>query len=214
MKRTIQEILWCCGVLAGAAFGQGREFGVIGGWGYSPSLTLTGPTGTAQTGFRDGGAVGVYIGDTPYKYLGGEIRYLYRSSTMKLSSGGTTAEFDAHTQIVHMDLLGNLTPSDARIRPFVAAGAGVKLIEGTGTESSFQPLHDLAALTKTRQVLPMGDVGGGVKVSLRRHVRIRFEVRDYLSPRPDKVIAAAPGVQLGGSLMHDILALAALSYTW
>lgn len=214
MKRTVQGVFWGWGLMAAAAFGQSREFGVIGGMGFAPTLTLSGPAGSAQTGFRNGGAVGVFIGQDPYQHLGGEIRYLYRMSDMKLSAGGVSTKFDAHTQIVHMDLLLHARPTEAAIRPFVAFGAGVKLIQGTGTESSFQPLHAFAALTKTLQVQPAGDVGMGVKIRAGRHLRVRFEVRDYISAQPDKVIAAAPGVQLGGGVMHDILGLAALSYTW
>lgn len=213
MKPTIPAILWSCSLLAGTACAQSRELGVIGGYGYAPSLTLTGPAGTAQTGFRAGGVFGVYIAENPYKRLGGEIRYLYRMSDMKLSSGGTNTNFAAHSQIVHMDLLVHFQDSDSRTRSFLAFGAGAKVIQGTGAESSFQPLHQFAALTKTLQVLPTGDFGAGVKLNLRPHLRIRFEARDYISPQPKKVITAAPGVTMGG-MLHDILALAALSYTW
>jgi hypothetical protein len=213
VKPIIHAILWSCSFIAGAAFAQNREFGVIGGYGYAPTLTLTGLSGTAQTGFRNGGAFGVYLAENPYKHLGGEIRYLYRMSDMKLSSGGTSTDFAAHSHIVHMDLLAYFQPPDSRTRAFIAFGAGVKVIQGTGMESSFQPLHQFAALTKTLQALPTGDVGAGVKLSLRHHLRIRFEARDYISPQPGKVITAAPGVRLAG-MLHDILALAALSYTW
>lgn len=213
MKPTIPVILWSCSLLAGTAYAQSREFGVIGGYGYAPSLTLTGPAGTAHAGFRNGGVLGVYIAENPYKHLGGEIRYLYRMSDMKLSSGGTSTDFAAHTQIVHMDLVVPIQDPDSRLRSFIALGAGAKVIQGTGAESSFQPLHQFAALTKTLQVLPTGDIGAGVKLNLRPHLRIRFEARDYISPQPNKVITAAPGVTIGG-MLHDILALAALSYTW
>ena len=213
MKLTIPAILWICSLLAGAARAQTRELGVIGGFGFAPTLTLTGPAGTAQTGFRTGAVFGVYIAENKYKHLGGEIRYLYRMSDMKLSSGGTSTDFAAHTQIVHMDLVVPIQDPDSRLRSFIALGAGAKVIQGTGAESSFQPLHQFAALTKTLQVLPAGDIGAGVKLNLRPHLRIRFEARDYISPQPSKVITAAPGVTMGG-MLHDIVALAALSYTW
>lgn len=214
MTRTVQGFFLSCGLIGAAAFGQSREFGVIGGIGFAPGLTLSGPAGSAQTGFRNGGVVGVFLGQDPYPHLGGEIRYLYRMSDMKLSAGGVSTKFDARTQIVHMDLLLHARPGEAAVRPFVAFGGGVKLIQGTGAEASYQPLHEFAALTKTLQVQPTGDVGIGVKVLAGRHLRVRFEVRDYISAKPDKVIAASPGFQLGGGVMHDILGLAALSVTW
>ena len=86
-------------------------------------------------------------------------------------------------------------------------------MQGTGIESAAQPLSRFAGLTHTLQTLPVADFGAGVKVNLSPHVRLRLEVRDYLSTRPDQVIAPAPAVALKGFL-HDVLGLVALGYTF
>jgi hypothetical protein len=83
----------------------------------------------------------------------------------------------------------------------------------TGVESASQPLARFAALTATHEILPTAGVGVGVKIALKQHVRLRVEVRDYISAAPSGVIAPAHGLSING-ISHDILGLAGLSYTW
>ena len=62
-------------------------------------------------------------------------------------------------------------------------------MEGTGQEAFNQPLGNLAALTATREVLPVGEIGAGVKVRLANHLLLRVQARDYISQAPHEVIA-------------------------
>ena len=80
-------------------------------------------------------------------------------------------------------------------------------------ERAFQPLSQFVLLTKKTEILPLFAVGGGVKVALRDHLNIRFEVRDYLTPSPEKVLVPAPGASIKG-LLHDIVPLVGISYTF
>ena len=210
---------WAC-LLAGAAWGQQPEsgaklweIGAIGGYGYAPRLTVTGPSGSADTGLKNGALVGVFGGNDSYNYWSGEARYLYRYSDLTLSSGGAKVDFGGHTHIVTGDILGHFRPRTARIRPFIGFGGGVKLLKGTGIESAAQPLGRLAALTRTQETLATADVAFGVKVNWRKSFRLRFEVHDYISHSPSKVIAAAPGASLTG-MMNDIQGQVSVSYTW
>ncbi len=200
-------------LLAGAVWAQKWEFGAIGGAGFSPDVTLQSAAGSAATGLKTGPVAGVYVGTDSASHWGGEIRYLYRWSDLKLSSGNTNVDFGGHTHILHFDFLGYLQPEGARVRVFGAFGAGIKVLTGTGQESAAQPLSNFAALTATRENLPVGDAGAGVKFDINPHARMRFEIRDYLSPTPSKVIATAPGVTIGG-VLNDIQALASIGYTW
>jgi hypothetical protein len=70
-----------------------------------------------------------------------------------------------------------------RIEIPVSSG-GIQVVQGAGTESAFQPLSRFAALTATRDILPTAGVGGGLKYSLQKHLRLRIEVRDYISGAP------------------------------
>jgi hypothetical protein len=213
MLRTLKAIVFACCLAVGIAHAQSWEVGAIGGYGFARNLTLNGPAGTATAGLKDGLAVGAFLADEMYEHFSGEFRYLYRESDLNLSSGAATARFDGRTHIVHMDWLAHFQRRESRARIFLAFGGGVKVLQGTGMESAAQPLGRFAGLTHSQQVLPVGDVGLGLKVSLSRHVRFRLEGRDYISTRPDQVIAPAPGVAFRG-VLNDFLALASIGCTW
>jgi hypothetical protein len=200
-------------LVTAGAYAQTWEVGAIGGYGYAPKLTVQAASASANAGLASGGAVGAYGGEDSSKHWGGEARYLYRYSNFNLSSGNTSVSFGGHTHIIEGDLLFYFKPKESRFRPFIAFGGGIKVLQGTGNESASQPLSRFAALTATREVLPTAGIGAGVKIALKQHVRLRIEVRDYISAAPSSVIAPAPGASISG-LSHDILGLAGLSYTW
>jgi hypothetical protein len=199
---------------AGLACAQEWEVGAIGGYGYAPHLTVSNGSASAETGIRSGGVVGVFAGDDMYKFWSGELRYLYRFDDLQLSSGKIKApDFSAHTHIITADFLGHFRPKGSHVRPFIAFGGGAKFMVGSGIESAGQPLGNFAALTATHEILPVADIGGGVKIDLHKNLRLRLEMRDYVSPAPNKVIAPAPGASLGG-VMNDIQGMVAFSLTW
>ena len=148
-----------------------------------------------------------------YNYWSGEANYLYRKSDLKIDGNGRSADLAAHTHIITGDILAHFRPKGASIRPFVSFGGGVKLMVGTGNENPNQPLGSLAALTATNETLPVGEVGAGVKIQLSKMVRLRVQVRDFISRKPQDVIATAPGATLSG-MSNDILATVALGLTW
>jgi Outer membrane protein beta-barrel domain len=208
------KLLLCVAVLSAAsASAQEWEVGVIGGFGFSPDLTVKGPTGNASTGFQNGAVIGAYGGEDMYRYFSGEARYLYRYSDLKLSSNGTSVDFGAHTHIITGDILAHFRPVESRMRPFVAFGGGIEVIQGTGTESAGQPLGNFAALTHTREILPVADVGVGIKYQWTHWIRLRAEVHDYIGSAPSEVIAPAPGASLNG-VRNDILATGSIGFTW
>ena len=188
------------------------EIGASGGFGWTNDLTVSGPAGSATTGLKAGGAVGAWGGEDGDRF-GGEARYLYRFSDFKLSQGSSSVTFGGHEHIAEGAILYNFKPRTAHVRPFFSFGGGLKILIGSGVESAGQPLGKFAALTATREVLPTADAGFGFKVNLKEHLRLRVEVRDYISGAPNKVIAPAPGYSLGG-VMNDITGLAGLSYVW
>ena len=210
--------LTCAAVMlaaAGLANAQGQqwELGAIGGVGFSPDLTVKNATTSASASIRPGLTVGVYAGQEMYRYWSGEATYLYRAGDLRLEGGGKSASFGAHTHLITGDFLAHFRPRGARIRPFVSFGGGVEIMQGSGQESATQPLGNLAALTATREVLPVGEAGAGVKVQLSEHMRLRVQVRDYFSQAPHDVIAPAPGARLSG-IRQDIIGMVALAYTW
>ena len=211
--------LICAAVVfaATAAFANAQgpewELGAIGGVGFSPNMTVKNATISASAGVKPGVTVGVYAGEDMYRYWSGEATYLYRAGDLKLEGSGKSASFGAHTHLITGDFLAHFRPRGARIRPFISFGGGIEVMQGTGQESATQPLGNLAALTATREVLPVGEAGVGVKVQLSKHLRLRVQVRDYFSQAPNDVIAPAPGASLSG-IRQDVIGMGAIAVTW
>ena len=199
--------------MAAAAFGQEWYAGAGGGYGFAPSLTVRGASGSATAGFENGYSVGAFFGADMYNYWSGEVRYLYRQSDLKLESGGASTRFAANTTVLNFDFLWHSRPRESSVRPFVAFGAGMRFLDGTGTESASQPLGRFAGLTHTLESLPAGDAGGGVTVNFHKSWQFRAEVRDYIGPAPQKVIAAAPGATVS-SWLNDIIGTVSIAYSW
>jgi hypothetical protein len=215
-EKMLKGLVWTLVLAAAPAIAQEParwELGVIGGFGYAPSLTVRNSAASASTGFAKGGVIGFYAGEDSYRYWGGEATYLYRMSDLKLSGSGKSVKFGGHTHLITGDFLAHFRPVGSHIRPFISFGGGVEVIQGTGEESAAQPLGNLAALTATREVLPVGEAGAGVKIQLRPHLRLRVQVRDYISAAPNEVIAPAPGAVIHG-FVNDIIGMGTLAWTW
>jgi hypothetical protein len=199
--------------MAPAALAQKWEVGVAGGGSFYTSQTFKNAVGNADAGLSNGLAASAWLGNHSNGMISGELRYDYEHTNLKLASGGTNVSFGAMTNAIHYDVVLHFAPSESHIRPFVAAGAGVKLFTGTGQELESQPLSNIALLTKTSEVKPLVSVGGGVKVSLSPSVQLRLEAHDFLTPFPKNVIAPTPGSTVGGWL-QDFVVMAGLSFSF
>jgi hypothetical protein len=176
------------------------------GYGFYRNVTASSSAGSAKAGFAPGPVFSFVGTDNMYNHLGGEIRYIYSLSDLKLS-GGQTVKFGGESHTFDYNFLLYGTSNDAPVRPFLAGGAGMKLYRGTGTESAFQPLSNIAILTKTHQVEPEVNIGVGIKFKVGKHGLFRVDLRDYMSPFPKDVIApAAPSGKIGGWL-HDFVGM-------
>lgn len=200
-------------VLAAGCLGQGY-IGGAAGYAVAKDLTVSNAAGTATTGFKSGAAVGAFAGHNLYNFLGGELRYLYRFSDLKLSSGGTSITFGGYSHAVHYDLLIFARGREAPVRPFAAVGGGVRYFRGTGVEHAVQPLSSFAILTKTSQVKGLATLGGGVQVKLPGRAFVRVELLDYLSPVPKLVITPVPGAKLSSCWVHDFTPLAGIGFSF
>jgi opacity protein-like surface antigen len=196
---------------APAALAQKWEVGVAGGGNFYTSQTVSNPAGNATAGLANGFALGGWLGSNINNLLGGELRYDYDHSDLKLSSGGTSVSFPGQSNAIHYDLLMHFAPSESPVRPFLAAGAGVKIYSGIGHEQPFQPLSNVALLTQTHDIRPLISVGGGIKFALAKNTQLRVEVHDFLTPFPQTVIAPAEGSKVGGWL-SDFVVMAGLSF--
>ena len=200
-----------CATLAAApvAMAQKWEVGGAVGGSFFTSQTVTNPAGNVDAKFANGLTASAWVGNTTSRW-GGELRYDFRQGDMQLTQGGTKVTFGSQSHAVHYDVVYNAGGVEAKVRPFVAGGAGVILYRGTGTEVVYQPLGNIALLTKTTDLRPLISAGAGIKFHLSSRIDFRVEVHDFMSPFPKEVIAPNFGSKVGGWL-HDIVPMAALS---
>ncbi len=189
--------------LAAAASAQTWEAGALGGFGvYANHPKLTSPSGSAEAGFGDGPVAGAFLIQNLYRYVSGEIRYAWQRGDLSLSSGGRKATFRGDSHAIHYDWLIHTAPPEAKVRPFLAAGAGFKLYRGTGAETVVQPLEEVGLLTRASEWKPLVSVGAGVAWNVAPWARLRLEFRDYMTPFPKRVIEPVAG---GNGWVHDLV---------
>jgi hypothetical protein len=207
MKQFLIVTFFTVCACAPLALAQKWEIGAGVGGDFYTSQTVSNPLGNADASLAKGVAVSGWLGNNTGQVLGGEMRYDFEKADLKLSGQGTSASFGGHTQAFHYDFLFHLAPPEAAVRPFVAAGGGVKVYSGTGTESEVQPLSSAAFLTKTNQIEGLISVGGGLKWTVGQNSLLRLEVHDYLTPFPKNVIAPAAGSKVGGWLQDFVVSV-------
>lgn len=224
MEQQWKAALWTAVVLVAGALAQPAagqkvapeyEIGALGLISDYRSVGVTngaGQTGSVGPGLGVSG--GFVLGQHMSNRWGGEFRYLYSRNELQLTSGSQSASFNSQAHLIHYDVLYYFADPDSRFRPYVAGGGGLKRYQGVGTEDPFQPLSNLALLTKTSENKPMGDFGVGVKFRVTRHAIIRVEFRDYITGVPKEVIAAAPGAKINGGLLHQWAPIFGISWTW
>jgi len=201
-------------VCAPAAMAQKWEVGAgVGGAFYNSQTFSNAVAGNANASLATGVVASAWLGNNSQGRWGGELRYDYENTSLKLSSGSTTASFAGDTQAIHYDVLYHFASQEASVRPFVAAGAGIKVFQGTGKESVYQPLQNIGLLTKTNDLTALVSVGGGVKFNFGSRIQLRLEVHDYMSPFPIKVIAPNQGTKTSGGWLMDFVPMAALGIT-
>lgn len=198
------RIILLLSAAATASFAQQWEFGGMGGGSFLNNVGVTAPAGAATAGFANGAAFGGYVGYNSYKHIGGEIRYTYLPTNLKLSANGNEATFNGNSHAIHYDVVFHTNKRGAPAQFFASVGGGVKIFRGTGTEHATQNLSTFGYLTKTQEFKPMGTFAVGVKVKIAPRVFLRTEVRDYLTAFPKQVIAPPAGVKYG-SLLNDVV---------
>lgn len=198
-------------LLCSAVSAQNWEVGGGVGGSFYTSQDVAAPAGSASAKIQTGLAAGAWVGNNFKGHWSGEVRYEFTTGNLALSSGGTTATFGAHTQQFHYDVMWHATPAESRVRPYVAVGAGIKLYQGIGMQTVYQPLSNFALLTQQQDLTPLLSAGGGVKFLISPHVQLRLDVRDYLTPFPKNVITPNAGAKVGGWL-QEFVPMVGISY--
>ena len=202
-------------LLAPTCLAQNWEVGVMAGGSFYKNVNVTSASGTATTGFKSGAGFSVFLGNNLYRLIGGELRYSYLRNDAKLSGDTGDTGFGSEQHAIAYDFLIHATPVESALRPYVAVGAGVKDFRGTGAERAVQPLATFVLLTQTSDVRAMISVGGGVKFAVPRwkHVLLRLDVHDYMSPFPRRVLTPAPRASVSGWL-HNFVPMGGITFTF
>src|SRR5512133_136269 len=103
---------------AAGAFAQQWEIGGNVGGSFLPGVTVSGPMGSATTGFQTGVTAGAWIGQSISRHIGGEVRYNFMQSNLKLSSGATSTTFSGNSHAIHYDLLIRSSRRESRAQVF------------------------------------------------------------------------------------------------
>jgi hypothetical protein len=166
---------------------QQWEFGATSGYSFYTNASIGNPIAeqSASAGFRPGYTLGAVFGENLYNYVGGELRYLFLWGTPQINFQGTRATMAGYTNLVVYDVLVHMASRDSSVRPYLAAGAGIKVYGGTSAGSLMQPLTQFAVLRPLTQVEPAVSVGGGLKYLVARHALLRADFRAYMSALPN-----------------------------
>jgi hypothetical protein len=204
------KLIWIMAALAISASAQSFEVGVLGGAAFHFDRPVTGSV-AGNAGFKPGPSIGGTLTHNTPGHWGGEVRYEFQKTDLRASSGGQSVTFGGQTHLAHYDVLLYSNTREDSVRPYVAFGGGVKGYRGTGVEQAFQPLSNVALLSRVSQWQPMISLGAGVKWQVGNRLMLRAEVRDFVTPFPKNVVVPSPGNKIGGWL-HDITPMFGISY--
>jgi hypothetical protein len=198
---------------AGSALAQQWEMGVVGGGSFLNTTSVSGSAGSATAGFQAGFVGGGYFGQNLYRHLSGQVRYEFFQSNLQITAGNTSASFAGMAHAVHYDFVLH-TERRSRVQYFAAFGGGMKIFQGTGAETSFQATENYGYMTHTRQIEPMISVGGGFTYRLSPRLYLRAELRDFITPFPNQIIASPSSSVKYGSFLNDLVPMVGLDYVF
>jgi hypothetical protein len=194
---------------------QEWEVGAAAGYGFYNNASIGDPvTGlSASAGFHPGFAVGAFFGENMYEHVGGELRYLFFWGAPELQFQNTRASMRGYTNLVVYDVLVHMKTRDSNVRPYLAAGAGIKVFTGTSTQVLAQPLAEFAVLRPLQQVEPAISVGGGLKFRVATHALLRADFRTYMSPLPNHLFRPTGFSEIRG-WVYNFVPQVGIGYTF
>ncbi len=204
---------WFGMALSLAAFGQHYEVGADIGYGIYNNGTIFSADGTAQAGIRNRFAAGITLGDDFSNYVSGQFCYLYHDGHPFLQAPGVKADIQGQSDALTLQLLFHFKPRDHRFRPYLAGGTGAKEYIIAGPEPFPQPIPQIATLTTNDVWKVVFTAGAGVEFTLRPHLLLRGEFRDYITTFPRQQIVPAPHNTARG-IFEQFTPLFGLSYTF
>ena len=203
--------------LAAAALGGGLataqqwEVGAGGGASLYNTKTIGSPSGSVEAKFKPGYGFTAIFGQIGNR-VGGEVRYSWQSNEMELSGLGKTFTMGGRSQTLAYNVLVYFAGREAKVRPYVLGGGGIKQYTGTGSASALQPLLQIAVLTNTSEWKPVVNAGGGIRFATGKKAHVRAELLVTMSEAPTKVVTPVSGSLSGW--YFQFMPVFSLSYVW
>ena len=179
-------------MFASACPAQQWEIGAGGGYGIYHNASIYAPAGKATAGFRNRFVFTAVFGEDLYRRIAGEVRYTYQDGDPFIEAGSVRANIQGQSHAFHYDLLAHARTREAKLRPYLALGAGAKLYRVTGPANPNQALGAIGKLASQDEIKPLVTAGGGIRFRLRQNLVIRLDFRDYITPFPKNVIQPTP----------------------
>jgi hypothetical protein len=201
--RIATYVVIAASVVCRPCLAQEWELGAAGGYGFYVNPTINSPAGSLQPGFAPKGVIGVVFGQNMYEHVGGEVRWLYQYGGPELKNSTVGLSAAGYSNTVTYDLLFHMANREANLRPFVAAGAGIKVFTGSELRCVGAPGGG-AALLRATQVEPAISAGAGLKYRLTHRVLLRLDFRTYFSPSPDEIFRPAGAARLHGWIYNFV----------
>jgi hypothetical protein len=177
---------------ASVCLAQRWEIGGVGGYAWYHDATITYPAGSASIGIAPKGGIGAIFGENLYKYIGGEVRWMYIWGQPRIRANGLEVTRPGFSNVIHYDFLIHTAPQEAKLRPFFAAGAGVRIysirdrsdfdqILLPGPNQNLGPFLFQKSRNETEALI---SAGGGLKYVVTHGLQVRLDFRAYMTPTP------------------------------
>ena len=180
--RQLRTLLLLAGIVAipAVVFGQPFEVAASGGVSLLSNNELV-----SGAKLNDGFRLGFRMALNPQRFFGHEVGYAYNRTTLELDQGAGVAPAK-YGMAIHQGFYNFLlyaVPEGGRVRPFVTGG---------GHFSNFVPPGSSAGQGGGSTKFGL-NYGGGVKARMGEKYMVRFDVRQYRTPKPDFFQVAPSG---------------------
>jgi opacity protein-like surface antigen len=183
--KLVAGLLW-----AGVCLAQQWEIGGAAGYGFYRDVRVNGAGAEATVGIRNRFVASAVVTENLYNHFSGEVRYTYQDGDPFVSFNGVRANIQGQSHSLTYDVLFHARGREARLRPYAAAGMGGKFYRTTGPAPGVQPAPNIVLLVPENQWQFVFSVGGGLSYVIGRHVILRADFRDYITPFPTDLFKA------------------------
>jgi hypothetical protein len=194
-------------VSSSACVAQKWEVGGLGGYGWYHDATISSPAGSATIGITPKGAIGAVFGENLYKYVGGELRWMLIFGKPRINTNGIEVSRPGYSNVIHYDLLIHVTKKEARLRPFLAAGGGVRIYTATGRRDFNQVLTPFATLRPHSEAEGLISAGSGLKYIVTKGLQLRLDFRTYFTPAPKDLFRPIGSTSIHGWVYNFVSTL-------